>query len=71
LPLPSPAPPAKSRVAVGPPPVETEACPRAVMPCLGLDCRCDSFDEVELGLDEEAALAEARRCLRCGREEQD
>jgi formate dehydrogenase major subunit len=43
---------------------------RAVMPCIGLDCRCDSFDEVELGLDEETALAEARRCLRCGREEQ-
>jgi NADH-quinone oxidoreductase subunit F len=68
--LPSAAPPLKSAVAVGPPPVESEACPRAVMPCIGLDCRCDSFDEVELGLDEETALAEARRCLRCGREEQ-
>jgi NADH-quinone oxidoreductase subunit F len=70
-PLPSAAPPVRSAVAVGPPPVETEACPRATMPCLGLDCRCDSFDEVELGLDEEAALAEARRCLRCGREAQE
>ncbi len=43
-------------------PVET---PRAVVEELPLERRVSSFDEVELGLAVDAALAEARRCLRC------
>jgi len=39
---------------------------RRVFPlCLLLDERAGDFSEVELGLDEEAAVNEARRCLRC------
>jgi NADPH-dependent glutamate synthase beta subunit-like oxidoreductase len=36
------------------------------MPELTVDQRKGSFDEVELGLTEEQAKAEAERCLRCG-----
>ncbi|MBU0496025.1 MAG: FAD-dependent oxidoreductase [Chloroflexi bacterium] len=45
---------------------------RAVMPKLALDTRAaavtagDAFTEVELGLNEEQAVAEALRCLNCG-----
>jgi heterodisulfide reductase subunit A len=39
--------------------------PRARMPRLPLDDR-KSFQEVELGLSEEEAIAEAKRCLNCG-----
>lgn len=48
---------------------EFEAMPRlnrAKMPAISLDARKGNFDEVELGLSEEEARAEARRCLRCG-----
>jgi hypothetical protein len=38
---------------------------RPVMPVLSVAERFRSVDEVELGLDEEAARAECRRCLRC------
>ncbi|MFC1939827.1 FAD-dependent oxidoreductase [Chloroflexota bacterium] len=38
---------------------------RAVMPALSLEKRTASFAEVELGLDEKAAIAEANRCLNC------
>ena len=38
---------------------------RAAMPMLDLKQREGSFAEVELGLDEETAMAEARRCLNC------
>ena len=38
---------------------------RAMMPMLDLKLREGSFAEVELGLDEETAVAEARRCLNC------
>jgi NADH-quinone oxidoreductase subunit F len=38
---------------------------RPPMPKLGLDQREGNFREVELGLDETAAQAEAKRCLRC------
>ncbi|MGE5560842.1 MAG: NADH-quinone oxidoreductase subunit NuoF [Chloroflexota bacterium] len=41
-----------------------EERPRQVMPCLARAKR-DSFAEVELGFSEEAAVAEAMRCLRC------
>lgn len=39
---------------------------RAVMPSLPPGDRVDSFVEVELGLTEEQARAEAARCLECG-----
>ncbi|OGQ82162.1 MAG: hypothetical protein A3F90_09975 [Deltaproteobacteria bacterium RIFCSPLOWO2_12_FULL_60_19] len=38
---------------------------REQMPCLPLAERQTSFDAIELGFDEAAALREARRCLRC------
>ena len=38
---------------------------RAEMPTLPLEKRLKGFDEVELGLTEEQAIAEARRCLAC------
>ncbi len=39
---------------------------RAEMPAISKEARKNNFTEVELGLDEETAKAEARRCLRCG-----
>lgn len=39
---------------------------RAVMPTISLEARKNNFKEVELGLTEEAARLEARRCLKCG-----
>jgi len=39
---------------------------RVVMPALPLEERQNNFREVELGLAEETAREEARRCLRCG-----
>jgi formate dehydrogenase beta subunit len=39
---------------------------RVKMPELAVEQRRGSFDEVERGLDEEAARREAERCLRCG-----
>ena len=44
---------------------ETAEATRPPMPKLPADQRRRSFDEVELGLAEEAAVREARRCLRC------
>jgi len=38
---------------------------RAAMPMLDLDKRLGSFAEVELGLDEDTAIEEAKRCLNC------
>jgi NADPH-dependent glutamate synthase beta subunit-like oxidoreductase len=35
------------------------------MPCIPIDKRTESFKEVELGYNEVAAMAEAKRCLRC------
>ncbi|MGQ9484137.1 MAG: NAD(P)-binding protein [Desulfosoma sp.] len=40
--------------------------PRAVMPRLDAAERIRSFQEVQLGFDEETARAEAQRCLQCG-----
>jgi formate dehydrogenase beta subunit len=39
---------------------------RVKMPELAVEDRRDNFDEVERGLDVEAARREAERCLRCG-----
>ena len=39
---------------------------RAKMPELSVEERAGNFKEVELGLAEEAAVAEAQRCLQCG-----
>ena len=47
-------------------PYSTERKPRRSMPELPVELRMKSFDEVELGYDEQAALAEAERCLSCG-----
>ena len=38
---------------------------RAVMPALPVEKRMGNFDEVELGLDDEAAIKEGKRCLQC------
>jgi NADH-quinone oxidoreductase subunit F len=43
----------------------TAAKPREEMPALAVDRRVCTFEEVNLGFDEEAALREAKRCLRC------
>lgn len=45
---------------------EIPKCARAKMPAISLDERVNNFREVELGLTEETARAEARRCLKCG-----
>ncbi|MGB9866647.1 MAG: NADH-quinone oxidoreductase subunit NuoF [Bacillota bacterium] len=42
-----------------------EACPRVEVRRLPVEERIKGFAEVEQGLDEEAAVAEASRCLRC------
>ncbi len=42
---------------------------RVVMPTLTIDDRLRGFDEVELGLTEEMAVAEGKRCWRCDLEE--
>jgi NADH-quinone oxidoreductase subunit F len=39
--------------------------PRARMPALLVDHRVCTFEEVNLGFDEETAIREAKRCLRC------
>ncbi|MCG2797371.1 MAG: FAD-dependent oxidoreductase, partial [Cellulomonas sp.] len=56
------------------PRAEFEAMPslaRAVMNELGVDARLDGFPEVETGLTEAQARAEAARCLECGCSKQD
>jgi heterodisulfide reductase subunit A-like polyferredoxin len=53
---------ARARVAEG----KASARPRAVIPTLPVSERLRGFVEVELGLDEEAAVREAERCLECG-----
>ena len=44
---------------------DTEKKPRSIPPTLAVAERCDNFTEVEGGLTEAAALAEAERCLNC------
>ncbi|MBI4185969.1 MAG: FAD-dependent oxidoreductase [Chloroflexi bacterium] len=39
--------------------------PRQQMPCLEVSERTGNFSQVEVGLDETAAVAEAARCLKC------
>jgi NADPH-dependent glutamate synthase beta subunit-like oxidoreductase len=39
--------------------------PRAGMPAMAVDRRVCTFEEVNLGFDEAAAVREAKRCLRC------
>jgi formate dehydrogenase beta subunit len=38
---------------------------RVAMPSLPVEQRLNDFEEVELGFDQEAAIAEAKRCLQC------
>jgi hypothetical protein len=42
---------------------------RVKMPSLSTEKRLKGFDEVELGLIEEMAIAEGQRCWRCDLEE--
>jgi len=56
------------RVATGP--IIEETLPRQSMPTLAASRRTRNFSEVELGFDEERAVAEATRCLRCDIKEQ-
>jgi len=44
---------------------------RQAMPYLSVSKRVNNFDEVELGFTEEAAIREARRCVRCDLETED
>ncbi len=48
------------------PDVPVEKAPRAEMPRLDPKTRARTFDEVQLGFDEETARREAERCLNCG-----
>ena len=50
---------------------EIEKARRPKMPKLSLKARKKNFKEVELGLAEEMAIKEARRCLRCELETED
>ena len=47
---------------------EEEIRPRAAMPARAAGRRVCTFEEVNLGFDEETAIREAKRCLRCDRE---
>jgi len=51
------------------PPMDREAIDveRASAPLLPLEERLSGFPEVELGLDEQTAMEQAKRCLRCDR----
>ncbi|HUL29362.1 MAG TPA: pyridine nucleotide-disulfide oxidoreductase, partial [Thermodesulfobacteriota bacterium] len=44
---------------------EATGKPRASMPAISVDHRVCTFEEVNLGFDEETAMREAKRCLRC------
>jgi len=50
---------------------EIQKAKRTVMPRLPLSARKKNFKEVELGLTEQNAVQEARRCLRCELETKD
>jgi len=53
------------------PDIEEGEMHRSPIPTLPLNDRLGSFAEVELGLSEEIATAEAKRCLRCDLEERE
>lgn len=58
--------PVRPSVVVEPLELEVGAAPvPPSMPRLAVEARHRCFDEVDLGLDEDAAVGEARRCLRC------
>ena len=61
--LPSPKP--KKLQTTNPSEEELENAERPKVPCLPVGERLASFAEVDLCLSEEAAVCEARRCLRC------
>ncbi len=60
------APPEEGEVS---PEIEEGEKPRISIPTLLLGDRLNNFAEVELSLEEEVAVEEARRCLRCDLEE--
>jgi heterodisulfide reductase subunit A len=57
---------AAATAEMGVPHEEDERVRRAPMPKLPATDRIRSFDEVDLGFDEETAVREAMRCLKCG-----
>ena len=57
--------------ATTPPEVEEEERGRAQMPWVPAESRVKNFNLVELGYSEDAAIEEARRCLKCDLEEED
>jgi NADH-quinone oxidoreductase subunit F len=50
---------------------EIEEAERPILPCLAVKERAKNFNEVELNMTEEAAVKEARRCIRCDLETED
>jgi NADH-quinone oxidoreductase subunit F len=50
---------------------ESTSLKRPTMPTIPVERRTASFKEVELGIDETAAIAEAKRCLRCDLEKKE
>jgi pyruvate/2-oxoglutarate dehydrogenase complex dihydrolipoamide dehydrogenase (E3) component len=50
---------------------ESKNLKRPEMPAIPVDQRTSGFKEVELGLSEAEAMAEAKRCLRCDLEKKE
>ena len=50
---------------------EVRELKRPEMPAIAVEKRTSSFEEVELGFSEAAAISEARRCLRCDLEKKE
>jgi NADH-quinone oxidoreductase subunit F len=50
---------------------DIEEAARPIVPCLPVNKRINNFNEVNLNITEEAAVREARRCLRCDLETED
>jgi NADH-quinone oxidoreductase subunit F len=50
---------------------DIEEAMRPEVPCLPVNKRINNFNEVNLNITEEAAIIEARRCLRCDLETED
>ncbi|GAG10469.1 unnamed protein product, partial [marine sediment metagenome] len=53
------------------PPEEAEEKRRPLIPALPVEQRLSNFAQVELGLSEELAMEEAKRCLKCDLEEKE
>ena len=53
-------------MCAGKPEEDFSGRPRVEMPCLPPEQVTRDFTEVELGLTEEGAIAEGKRCFQCG-----